>query len=115
MSESEAAFLEERSAPFGTVPGEAPFLVPGLDSVKYARAVPVAQVFPASSIAFGDYVFAAPNAVRAYLTGLYGGDYMELPPVIERHSRIYWLRRRPDGEELLVSILDMMRDVNARF
>ena len=53
--------------------------------------------------------------MRAYLTGLYGGDYMELPPVIERHSRIYWLRRRPDGEELLVSILDMMRDVNARF
>ncbi len=83
--------------------------------MKYARAVPVAQLFPASTLPFGERLFAAPSKVRDYLTGLYGGDYMELPPVIEQHSRIYWLRRRPDGEELLVSILDMMRDVNARF
>jgi lipopolysaccharide cholinephosphotransferase len=115
MSEAEAARLGELSAPLGIALEEGPFLVPGLDSVKYARAVPVAQVSPTSSIAFGDYVFAAPNAVRDYLTGMYGRGYMELPPVIERHSRIPRLRRRPDGEEFLGSLIDAMRGVNERF
>lgn len=115
MSDAEAGFIAGRAASFGVTAEETSFLVPGLDSVKYARAVPVSQVLPTSTIPFGDFDFAAPGNARDYLIGLYGRDYMELPPVIERHSRLYWIRRRPDPEGLLTSILDMMRDVNARF
>ncbi len=115
MSEAEVAYGAGFAAPFGITAEEGPFLVPGMDSVKYARAVPVSQVFPLSKMPFGDLEFPAPTDASRYLTGLYGRDYMELPAVIEQHSRLYWIRRRPDAEEVLTSILDMMRDINARF
>ncbi len=115
MSKLEASFIAERAAPFGVTSEAGPFLVPGLDSVKFARAVPVVQVFPTAKLAFGGHLFAAPGAAHDYLVGLYGRDYMELPSVIERHSRLYWIRRRPDSEELLTAACEVMREANARF
>ncbi len=46
---------------------------------------------------------------------MYSENYMELPKVVERHTRLHWLRRRADSEALLTTALDVMRDANARF
>lgn len=92
------------------------FIIPGVESPGYGPFFlqKCDDLFPLKKINFNNMQYWGPNNNDNYLKCLFG-DWEDLPKVLERHNRIYYLQKRPNFSSFLKDELLLLRKTNVIF
>lgn len=91
------------------------YMIPGVgESVVKPFVVETDKVFPLKKIKFGEKIFPCPNDTDYYLNAVYG-DYMHIPKILHRHSRMSIFRYNDNNDEIFEECITLLQNVNRNF
>ena len=73
------------------------------------------DIFPLKKVKYGNHVFPIHNNPDAYLTQVYGNNYMHVPKSIRSHGRVDNFRNRKGASAKFEEFLSKLKEANDKF
>ncbi|MBR3114064.1 MAG: LicD family protein [Methanobrevibacter sp.] len=73
------------------------------------------DIFPLGKVKYCNHVFPVHNNPDAYLTQVYGNNYMHVPKSIRSHGRVDNFRNRKDASAKFEEFLSKLKEANDKF